>query len=473
MTFSFEDTLCQSSQHLFEGIDRVLLAVSGGADSVAMAHALVSLRKKGRLSCDFVIGHINHCLRGADSDEDERFVKELAESLGVPVVTTRVDVSACAEEKKLSIETAGRKLRIQALGQMAEEYDCQGIATAHHADDQAETMIHRLMRGAGYRGLCGIKPESSVCGWIYARPMLGVRRGEIVEYCKANSICWREDASNTNLAFTRNRIRHQLLPSLQGKTDLVELLGMLAIAAQNLQQRVDTVLEKVIKNSTLGDGLGGQICFSQAKLKNQSPWIFYEIIRNALVICGGGLRDYSKSHFDTIGEMWNRDKAKADFPGGIEVVVENGIVMIRQKEYIFPKIDLDDAVTLQPGETVDFSLWRITTRFLEADKEDVSQFFKTKDQYVEWFDADKVVGPIEIRSRKDGDRFWPIGASGEKKIARFLIDAQMNQAEKKRSFLIKDADKILWVAPVRMCDPAKVTRQTRKIIEIRILSRFV
>ena len=232
---------------LLKDARKVLLAVSGGADSVAMVHVLNELKQRGQLSCDFMVGHVNHCLRGAESDADEAFVRALAESLAIPVVTQAVDVKAYAKEHKLSIETAGRKMRIQALGEMAEKYNCQVIATAHHADDQAETLIHRLMRGAGYRGLCGIKPVSSLSGEIYIRPMLGIRRSEIIEYCKANSIKWREDASNTNPAFTRNRIRHRLLPSLQDGDDLVGVLNELAVAAQNLQQRIDGILEEVIK----------------------------------------------------------------------------------------------------------------------------------------------------------------------------------------------------------------------------------
>jgi len=221
MTRLFEDILWQSSQQLFEGIDRVLLAVSGGADSVAMAHVLHRLAQEGGLSCNFVIGHVNHCLRGAESDADETFVRRFGQSLGVPVISQRVDVKAYAAEHKLSIETAGRVLRLQTLAQMADQNGCGCIATAHHKDDLAETMIHRLMRGTGFRGLCGIWPVSEVYGAEFVRPMLGVRRDEIIQYCKDNSIQWRQDASNENTAFTRNRIRHRLLPVLKDESDVI------------------------------------------------------------------------------------------------------------------------------------------------------------------------------------------------------------------------------------------------------------
>ena len=469
----FEEKILDQIQSngLFEEIDRVLLAVSGGADSVAMAYALSELRKKQLFSCEFIIGHVNHCLRGAQSDADEAFVQALGQQLEIPVVTKRVDVTSCAAEHKLSIETAGRKLRIQALGEMADEYDCQVIMTAHHADDQAETIIHRLMRGVGYRGLCGIKPISSVCGWIYVRPMLGVRRSEIIEYCKTDSIKWREDASNTSLAFTRNRIRHLLLPSLKGQADLVELLSKLAIGAQDLQQRIDETLKDLIDHSSLGDGLGGEFYFSQAKLRNKSPWIFYEFIRNILVLLGAGLRDYSKSHFEAISVIWSQDKARTDFPGGIEIIVENGIVAFRKKECPYDKIKLhydDLSITLRPDETVEFGSWRIDSRFLCADEVDMGHFLKTKDPYVEWFDANKIVGPLIVRRRQVGDRFFPIGGSGEKKVARFLQDAQLDGQTKQQAFIIKDLEKILWVAPVRMSDQFKITSETRQIVEIRI-----
>ncbi|MHC5092946.1 MAG: tRNA lysidine(34) synthetase TilS [Planctomycetota bacterium] len=247
MTSSFEDRLLQDARCLFQGIDRVLLAVSGGADSVAMAHALVRLRQQGAMDCNFVIGHINHRLRGAESDADEAFVDQLGESLGLPVVSQRMDINKYAAEQKLSIETAGRVVRLQSLVRMAIDNGCSAVATAHHKDDLAETMIHRFMRGTGFRGLCGIWAESEVYGAKFIRPMLGLRRADIIQYSKDTSIQWREDASNRNINFTRNKIRHRLLPLLEAESrSIVDQLSMLSLETQRFQQFLKKQAQEII-----------------------------------------------------------------------------------------------------------------------------------------------------------------------------------------------------------------------------------
>jgi tRNA(Ile)-lysidine synthase len=458
------------SNGLFEEIDRVLLAVSGGADSVAMAHALHQLAQEGGLSCGFVIGHVNHCLRGAESDADEAFVQELGQCLEIPVVSESADVAAYAKEHKLSIETAGRQLRLKTLSQMAEQNDCDCIATAHHKDDLAETMIHRLMRGTGFRGLCGIRPVSYVYDAEFIRPMLDIRRAEIVQYCKGNSIQWRHDASNADVNFTRNRIRHRLLPVLEAESDnLIDRLAVFSQGARSFSDQAGKQAQDVFDDA-ISDNQPDRVTLQKARLKNCPPWVFYELIRKVLIMLNVGLRNYTQDHFKTISSLMEQTQANISMPGQIQVFTEKGILgFCRETESsIFPP----EPVQFEIGQTVNFGPWRITSKLLNADNVDLSAFLKAKDANVEWFNADKFLGLLEIRRRKKGDQFWPIGAGGEKKVSRFLIDAQLNQAKKGDVFVITDAEKILWVVPIRMCEQAKVTQQTRKILEIRILSRF-
>ncbi|MEN8127625.1 MAG: tRNA lysidine(34) synthetase TilS [Planctomycetota bacterium] len=462
----FEENALQINLSLLEGIDRVLLAVSGGADSVAMVHALAEFKKRGALSCELAIGHVNHCLRGAESDMDDAFVQQLGQSLGIPVVSQSVDVKAYAQTHKLSIETAGRALRLRTLAEMAEIHDCDHIATAHHADDQAETLIHRLMRGTGFRGLCGIKPISVINGNAYIRPMLNVRRSEIIQYCRDNSIHWCEDVSNASLTYTRNRIRHQLLPQLQVDADLVKPLNRLSIAAQDLQKRVEKALEDSLNELSAGVSGSYQVSFKRERLRSCSPWTFYEITRHSIMTLGTGLRDYSQEHFNAIREMLNQPKAKASFPGGIEVIVDHENVLIQAA--VQDDSSEFEPVSLPIGQTVNFGPWQISSRMLNAADVDLARFVKTKNAFVEWFDADKICGPLEIRLRRNGDRFHPIGAAGKKKVGRFLIDAGLNPQTKNRVFIIKDTENILWVVPVRMSESGKITPKTHNICELRV-----
>jgi tRNA(Ile)-lysidine synthase len=426
------------------------------------------LKQRRRVSCKFVIGHVNHCLRGAESDADEALVQELGQCLEIPVVSESADVAAYAKEHKLSIETAGRQLRLKTLSQMAEQNDCDCIATAHHKDDLAETMIHRLMRGTGFRGLCGIRPVSYVYDAEFIRPMLDIRRAEIVQYCKGNSIQWRHDASNADVNFTRNRIRHRLLPVLEAESDnLIDSLADLSQGARSFSDQAGKQAQDVFDDA-ISDNQPDQVALQKDRLKNCPPWVFYELIRKILVMLNVGLRDYTREHFKAIHALIDQKRANVSMPGQIQVYAKKGgLYFCRNSESsTLPA----EPVQLETGQAIQFGLWKISSKLLSADEVDIERFCETKDAFVEWFDADKISGSLEIRCRKDGDRFWPIGVSGEKKVGRFLIDAQLDEKVKKRAFIVAEAEKILWVAPVRMCEQAKVDQKTRKIIQIRILN---
>lgn len=460
------DKILADAQGLFEGVERVLLAVSGGADSVAMAHVLAKLKKQGRLSCEFVVGHVNHCLRGAESDGDEDFVQQLAQALGMPVVAVSVSVTEYAKEEKLSIETAGRILRLKTLATMAAEHDCDCIATAHHKDDLAETIVHRLMRGTGYRGLCGVLSVSEVYGGRFVRPMLAVRRAEIIHHCKENSIHWRQDASNANVDFTRNRIRHTLMPVLEAKFEnLVDRLADLSQAARGFSAQSEKHAYDIL-DTAIVEHQPSRIVLQKACLENCPPWVFYDVVRNVLILLDIGLRNYTQKHFKAIHALMDQEKANLSMPGSIQVYTQKGVLGFQDETnaLCLPS----GSVILEVGQSVRFGPWQVSCQLLNREGVDVERFLETKDRFVEWFDADKIEGSIELRARQDGDRFRPIGAKGEKKAGRFLIDAQLDANTKRQAFIVADVEKILWVAPVRMSDFVKISPQTRHIVEIRL-----
>jgi len=197
---------------LFAGAERILLAVSGGADSTALLHILMALKAQGRIKADLVCAHINHQLRGPASEADEQFVVAEAKRLGLPVVTRAVDVRAHARKLRLSLETAARQLRLASLAEIARERECAWLGTGHQKNDNAETVLQRLLRGTGFRGLAGIWPVRRFADLQLASPLLCATRAEIVQYLQRRALPWREDATNVDVAYTRNRIRHQLLP---------------------------------------------------------------------------------------------------------------------------------------------------------------------------------------------------------------------------------------------------------------------
>jgi tRNA(Ile)-lysidine synthetase-like protein len=204
----------------------------------------------------------------------------------------------------------------------------------------------------------------------------------------------------------------------------------------------------------------------RAYLKDAAHLIFYEVIREILVTLGIGLRPYTREHFDAIRDMIGTIRAKADFPGQIEIAVHNGKVTIEKNSGIplqFPK-----SLQLSLGQAVEFGPWEISSRLLDRADVDLEHFVKTKDDCVEWFDADKINGALEIRCRVEGDRFRPIGGTGEKKVSRFLQDGQFDSEIKRNAFVITNAEKILWLAPVRMSEVFRITKKTRLFLEIRV-----
>ncbi len=234
---------------LLPGGSKFLLAVSGGADSVALLKILVSLKLSGRINNDFHIAHINHQLRGQKSLNDEKYVKTLAEKHNLSVTIEQIDVKNYAKENKLSIETAARNLRLEKLAAIAQKNGCSCIVTAHQKNDNAETMIHRLLRGTGFKGLAGIRPKSVINGTIFIRPLLCLSRKEIEDYLVSQNIHWQTDHTNLDCRFTRNRIRHRFLPMLQRQSfdDLVELLFILSQKSFSFSEKVEKQTEAAWK----------------------------------------------------------------------------------------------------------------------------------------------------------------------------------------------------------------------------------
>ncbi|MDO8302472.1 MAG: tRNA lysidine(34) synthetase TilS, partial [Sedimentisphaerales bacterium] len=298
MPTAFENTIAQfiRANGLFEPSGGILVAVSGGADSMALLYALHSIK------ADLTVAHINHQLRGPLADEDEAFVRQQAKKLGLPVVTRRVPVAAYAHEHKLSIETAARQLRMEMLAAIAHEKKIAYIATAHHKDDNAETIVHRLLRGTGFRGLAGIRPTKTFGNdSTFVRPLLCVGRDQILAYLNELNILWRHDHTNDDQTFTRNFIRHSLLPTLQNQSKdmLIELFDRLSCACRGYVDSLDSRAYQlwpriVLKKENDRIELDPTI-FAAAPLPLKP-----EIVRRALLAIGSGERDLTQEHYQRI-----------------------------------------------------------------------------------------------------------------------------------------------------------------------------
>ncbi|MBW8040044.1 MAG: tRNA lysidine(34) synthetase TilS [Planctomycetes bacterium] len=457
---------------LFGSADRILLAVSGGADSTALLHAIRTLKNRNIVSADVLCAHLNHQLRPADAQLDEDFVIEQARALKFAIVAKRLDVRSFARKNKLSIETAARKLRIETLIDIAKNRKCNSVATAHHKNDNAETLLHRLVRGTGFRGLAGIWPARVFAEDIrFVRPLLSVTRDEIIEYLCERNLKWRRDHTNDDCTYTRNFIRHRLLPALQKDCtgSLVEQLSDLADSAGKFYTLVCNWAQKAWPQ--MADCSANMIKLNVQMFLAQPPSVKVELVRRSLTAVGSGQRDLTSRHFKRILKLaeQNVGRRKIELPAGFVVRREYGnLLFTREKKTTTPRGQISESAGVQvPGQTR-FGQYVIEATALEADDCRIEKFKTEKTNFVEWFDLEKLKLPLEVRSRKAGDRFWPLGLDAEKKVGKFLTAAKVPHNLRRKLLIIQDSEKIILLWPIRMSQQAKITGRTKKILQLQI-----
>lgn len=460
---------------MLDSAPRVLLAVSGGADSTAMLHALCALRTRGLLNAELTCAHVNHRLRGERGDDDERFVVRRAEKLGLEVKIKRVDVRSFARRAGLSIETAARQLRIESLLDIARETGCSLIATAHQMDDNAETIIQRLARGTGIRGLGGIWPvrEFGKGDIRFVRPMLGVTRLEVIVYLKERNLQWREDETNVECKFRRNYIRHRLLPAIQANCagSLAEQLSALSRAARRYYHLVCRHADEAQPISTVFEE--GKVILNCEKLLGISKPVQVELVRRALDSIGSGQRRIMQEHYERVMELAEQDKGgrKIELPGAFAARREYGNVILEKAEPQTNTVSQEGIEVTVPGRTP-IGPYVVEARILEI--EDCrtgirfSKHDKRQEVLIERFDLANIKPPLIVRPRRDGDRFVPLGLQAEKKVGKFLTDVHAPNDLRRKVLVVEDREKVIWLWPIRMSEQAKVTDRTRKILQMEI-----
>ncbi len=458
-----------AAERLFDSDGGVVIAASGGADSTALMHVLSRLREQGEVEGPMVCAHVNHLLRGGSANADERFVIDLARELGLEAHVRKVDVRGYASRQKISIETAGREVRIAQLKEIAESRGCRCIATGHHKDDNAETVIQRLSRGTGYRGLAGIRPRQAIEGLEYGRPLLCVDRRQITEYLRSIGADWCEDSTNASCVYRRNFIRHRLLPGVEKDCSepLSQLLWRLSRKAGRLQQRIDERVAGVWDDIVQEEAR--RLELDAGRLMEQSAAVRFAILRKAVVRSGCGLRDYTRRHYAAIVKLAESagDSFSVTLPGDLSVRRRKGRLV-----FCRPQDDAGGATiverTIGIGEEVRAGSYRVKTRLLAEGQWDLGEFIARKDDRVEWMDAGRIAGSLSVRSRKAGDRFVPLGRTGEKKVGKFLSAARLSRKVRSEVLIVRDERRIVWVYPVRASEAVRITESTRTVLEIDI-----
>jgi len=444
-----------------------------------------TLKAEGLFTSSSVCAHINHQLRGAEADADEEFVIAQAHSLSLPIETRRIDVRGFAHENKLSIETAARQLRLESLLDIAKADNCNCIATGHQKNDNAETILQRLARGTGFRGLGGIWPKRLFADDIkFVRPLLCVSRDEILQYLNKRSLKWRVDHTNYHCTYRRNFIRHRLMPALQQdcNNSIVEQLFSLSQSARRFYDLVCEATEKVW--SKLADCSGDELKLDLEIFSNQPEPAKIELIRKSLTSLGSKERGLTRRHYEKILQLakQNVSDRKVELPNRFTARHEYGNLIFARPQ--MPEVrnqksevrNLSSVVLEIPGQTR-FGPYLIEATILDAGcsmldtRRKIRSRIENREsriQLVERFDLDKVKLPLVVRFRQAGDRFWPLGLASEKKIGKFVTAAKVPHQLRQKMLVIADSEKVIWLWPIRISEKAKITSETQRILQLQI-----
>ena len=437
-----------NDNHLIEPTDRVILAVSGGLDSVVMAELF------HRISQPFAIAHVNFGLRGAESEADALFVQNKAEQYGVPFHLIRFDTTAFANQRGISIQMAARELRYDWFRQLLSEYQYTCVATAHHQNDVLETLLLNLTRGTGIAGLHGIAVSQSQV----IRPMLFSTRDQLATYAEERKLTYREDSSNAEDKYARNRIRHHVVTVLTSLNPalwqtLPRTIDRLRAAETLVQAELDRSWQEVIELS------GEHILLRTDKLLTQAELLFRltEWLKPY-----GFVFDQAKQMTDTLLQPVGQVFLSATHRITHE---RNGLLL----EPLRVTPDYEITLTEWPETPVDIAGQFILSVQI-VDKP--ADFKPDINPNVAYLDADKLTLPITIRPWQKGDRFRPLGLNGHKLVSDLLNDLKLNRSEREQTAVLLSGDAIAWVIGRRIDHRFRVTQETKRVYQLSLVNKF-
>ena len=465
--------------NLLQPGDNVIIGVSGGPDSVAMLYALAELNKRTEWGCRLQVAHVNHMLRGQESQDDEHFVRDLAGLLGLEFTVKKVDVREFSSREKCSIETAARRLRYAFFEELAEKASATRVAVGHTADDNAETLLHRIIRGTGLLGLGGIRPSrrlSPTSNAILIRPLLHIWRRDVFSYIEEKGLKYRIDSSNLRPENLRNRIRLELLPLLEDrynpqiKDALTKLGDVLGRSNDFLQSRISKMVEANLKQVE-----PGAYSFEADLLRHHPPFFQHFFLKEVFSRIDLPLKKMDHGHYNRVVEMVEGVTAckQVELPEKWTACLEGNMLCFRRAatqprtraasfEPFMPlKLNIPGATELPDGRKLRAEILSMENGLLDKFKDE-----KTPEEEI--LDADKAGERLHIRTRRDGDRFRPLGVDGEKKLKDFFIDTKTPRWERNNVLLVATDAHPVWVVGLRIDERVKITPDTRRVLKLSV-----
>jgi len=452
--------------------DTVVVGVSGGLDSVSLFDILTRLKAEYRLR--LVIAHVHHGLRPAEGDREFRFVEGLASRYGVPFEGRRVEASSYA--KGANVQAQARRFRVRFFEEVARKWGASRIATGHHRDDHAETLLMQVLRGTG--GLIGIRP---VRDGTYIRPLIEIPRERIQAYANGLGLLFCEDSSNRKRTYLRNRIRQDLIPWIRREANpsFVDSLLQLASILEEETKCLDAVAEEALERVTRRASPEVEVILRRDLLEGMPRAIQRRVLRRSYGRLTGSTRGLSYVHMegicDALGKPGGRVHKVFSLPRGVRVFLEYEAVYLTRRDLweVTPY-----EVTLPLGDERLIPEAGITLRahrvvFDGSSPESVKNRLSGggEDRYCACLDADLAVGEMVVRNARPGDRFRPLGLGGGKKLKDFFIDEKVPRSLRHRIAILEIGGKVAWVVGYRVDDRFKVSEGTREVIHVQALPK--
>ena len=416
---------------------KLLIAISGGIDSVVLTHLC------HKLGLNISLAHCNFNLRGKESDADEGFVLELAENLELEVFVQRFDTELYAKDNKRSIQMAARELRYSWFSELAEQLKFDFILTAHHADDNLETFLINFTRGTGLEGLTGIPEVNDK----FVRPLLSFSSKVIETYARTNNIKWRDDSSNKSVKYLRNKLRHEVVPILKEiNPGLLQsfqtTLNNLNESSEIVEESIDVFLKKAIES--IGDKEVRFKISEFKKLNNPKPYLFES------------LKEFGFNEWNDVVGLLDAETGKQVFSPTHR--------LIKNREYLLlSEINLEESISISISDNVS----QVETPFGILFFDEADAIFGERTNII-FADKDALNFPLTIRQYKAGDVFHPLGMTGKKKVSKYFKDEKLSLLDKENTWLLCSGDDIVWVINRRADNRFRVTESTKRILKIEL-----
>lgn len=444
----FKDNI--NSYKLIEYGDTIIVGASGGPDSQFLIYLLNQIKEEYKLN--IVLAHLNH-LHRKEAINDENLVIETGKKLDLDVRVKRASMDDFAREKRISAEDAGRRLRYEFFRDIARELDHSKIAVAHNKDDQAETVLMRMIRGTGLDGLAGMDFRSE----DIIRPILTFEKKEILAYLNENNIPYALDKSNFSNDYTRNYIRNEIIPRMEEiNPRLKDSIFSLSDLVKNDLEIIDVSIKKLSKN-IIKSTSNNQLSLDKDLFESLSYPYQARILRFAIEDLNGSTKDFSKQNIDDFINLTNLSNGKKIIKDDLELSKSYKSYDLRKTR---SESSSDEKIYLSLGEEKSFNGYRISADLVDKAKD--------KAKTIGYFDYDKLNFPLEIRTRKNGDKFKPLGFGHSKKLKDFFIDEKIDKIERDRIPLILSDGKIIWLVSHRLAEDAKIDQGTKKIVRIEV-----